>query len=90
MTEARLITWLDVPTWRAHLATTGEVLHVYLGSVDVTRDSSRAVFCEDGIHGYVWRYLRNAHGQHYRAPGADHAAYQVLFGVLTIAPGDPF
>lgn len=84
------ITDLDVPGWRAHLAATGDVLHVYLDGVDVTEGSYRARFCEDGQHGHVWRYKRNAAGQHYRDPAVGRAAFEVRFGVLTLAPGAPF
>lgn len=87
--EHRLITVLDVPRWRAHLMTTGEVLHVFLNGVDVTKDSTRAVFCEDGIHGWVWRYLRNADGLHYRDPATGRAAVEVLRGELRLVPGAP-
>jgi hypothetical protein len=86
----RPITWLDVYCWRAHLALTGETLHVYLDGVDVTQNSFRAVFHEDGRHGNVWRYKRNADGQVYCAPGTLCPAVEVLTGLLALVPGEPF
>jgi hypothetical protein len=89
MRESR--TFLDVDDWRAHLARAGEHLHVYLDGVDVTRGAFQADFFEDGVHGQVWRYKRNAQGHHYLDPERPReAAYEVLFGVLVIAPGDPW
>jgi hypothetical protein len=81
-------TLLDVEGWRAHLARTGETLHVYLDGVDVTRGAYRAAYFEDGIHGEVNRYTRNADGQYYRDPATGTVASETLTGVLVILPGE--